>query len=219
VAAGVSSFPAKPNPPTKIEAESSINSITLEWDASADTEMPVIGYVLRMNDGLGVDYSVIYNGVNFPNVRKYLVSGLSTGGTYTFTVEALNYNGAGEASDPAHFIICQKPSQFNAPSMTSVTRTEMTLNWEAPLSDGGCPITSYSLYSDDGAGGSFSEVDPAGINNLPTLRGYVRTFDPAETSKSFTYYLSATNAVGTSQTDTVAFILAAVPDKPTLTPV
>lgn len=86
VNAGVSSFPAKPNPVRKIQLESSKTSITLEWDTSADTELSVIGYLLKINDGSSDDYTVVYDGKNFPNVRKYLVSGLSTGDSYSFTI-------------------------------------------------------------------------------------------------------------------------------------
>ena len=146
VNAGVSSFPAKPQPPTKIDFESTQTSITLEWDVSADTELPVIGYILKMNDGFDDVFSVVYNGKNFPNVRKYLVKGLETSSIYYFTVQALNYNGAGEPSDVAQFIICKSPTQFAAPTMQAVTRTTMTIAWDAPLSDGGCEIYSYSLY-------------------------------------------------------------------------
>ena len=94
VNAGVSSFPAQPNPVTKIGSESSQTSITLQWEASSDTELAVIGYVLNINDGSSDVYTVAYDGENFPNVRKYLVSGLETGESYSFTVQALNFNGA-----------------------------------------------------------------------------------------------------------------------------
>ena len=83
---GVSSFPAKSNPVRKIGSESSETSITLEWDTSAATELPIIGYLLKINDGLSNEYSEVYDGKNFPNVRKYLVSGLSTGDRYSFTI-------------------------------------------------------------------------------------------------------------------------------------
>jgi hypothetical protein len=46
-----------------------------------------------MDDGYGGDYSVIYNGKNYPNVLKYTISGLKTSLTYRFTYQALNYNG------------------------------------------------------------------------------------------------------------------------------
>lgn len=195
--AGVSSFPAKPNAVRKVEEESDETSITLEWDASADTQLPVIGYLINLDDGTGVDSVQVYDGYNYPNVRKYLVTGLQTGINAGFTVQAINYNGPSEASDPAYFIICRAPSQFAAPTMPEVTRTTMTLEWRAPESDGGCPITSFYLYADDGAGGSYSEIDASEVNDLPALRKHTVTFDAADTSKTFGFYLVAENAVGT----------------------
>ena len=70
----------------------------------------MIGYLLKINDGLSDEYITVYNGKNFPNVRKYLVSGLETGDQYSFTVQALNYNGASDASDAAYFVVCQSPT-------------------------------------------------------------------------------------------------------------
>jgi hypothetical protein len=54
--AGVSSFPAKPNKVRKITSESGKTYITLEWDASSDTEIMVLGYMLSVDDGLGGDF-------------------------------------------------------------------------------------------------------------------------------------------------------------------
>jgi hypothetical protein len=67
-------------------AESGPSSITLEWVTSSATELPVIGYVLNADDGLGGDFAVVYNGLNFPNVLKSLVSGLVTARSYKFTI-------------------------------------------------------------------------------------------------------------------------------------
>ncbi len=83
---GVSSFPAQPDAPTKNEDESGETYITLEWNSSPDTELPVIGYVVNMDDGYGGDYSVIYNGKNYPNVLKYTVTGLTTGLSFRFNL-------------------------------------------------------------------------------------------------------------------------------------
>ena len=104
---GVSSFPAKPNQVRKIDLESTSTAITVEWDASLDTELPVIGYKLLVNNGMEFDYYTQYNGVNFPNVRKYELSGLQSGDKYSFKVQAINFNGVGEAIDPATHIICK----------------------------------------------------------------------------------------------------------------
>ena len=219
VNAGVASFPAKPNAVRKVAAESGEASITLEWDTSADTELPVLGYLVSMNDGSDVEYVQIYDGTNYPNVRKFLATGLQTGTTASFTVQAVNYNGAGEASDPADFIICLPPSQFSPPTMPGVTKTEMTLEWQSPVADGGCPVSSFYLYADDGAGGPFAEIDSADVRDLPALRSHTLTFAGTETSKAFRFYLVAENAVGSVQSDPVSFVLAAVPDKPTTRPV
>lgn len=80
--------------------------------------------------------------------------------------------------------------------MPEVTRTSMTIEWKYPLNDGGCPIYTYNMYQDDGAGGAFTEVDASEINNLPALRQHVRTFTADDTSKTFKFYIIATNLVG-----------------------
>ena len=80
--------------------------------------------------------------------------------------------------------------------MPAVTRTSITVEWEAPKEDGGCPIYTYSLYQDDGAGGALTEVDASSINNLPALRSHTRTYTSADTSKTFQFYLTAANSVG-----------------------
>ena len=56
------------------------------------------------------------------------------------------------------------------------------------------------------------------INNLPALRSHVRSFTTDDVSKTFRFYLTATNQVGSVQSETVSFILAAVPDKPSTKP-
>jgi len=76
---------------------------------SSDTELPVIGYVLKMDDGYGGDFSIIYNGKNYPNVLRYTITGLTTSLPYRFTLSALNFNGFSDESDIASFIICVKP--------------------------------------------------------------------------------------------------------------
>lgn len=212
VDAGVSSFPAKPDPVTKVVNESGETYITLQWDVSPDTELPVIGYILNADDGFGIEFEVVYNGINFPNVRKYMVTKLLTGQTYGFTIQAVNFNGPSEKSDVASFILCKIPTQFASPKMTAVTKTEMTLGWNAPLRDGGCPVLSFFLFRDDGAGGDLVEINADDINDLPALRSYTVSFDGADTSKTFVYRLEVSNKVGRAVTEEVSFVLAATPD-------
>ncbi len=85
--------------------------MTLQWSASVDTELPVIGYVINMDDGFGANYRVVYNGKGYPNVLKYTVGGLTTGYTYRFTIQAMNFNGLSLESDAslAKFTVCVPP--------------------------------------------------------------------------------------------------------------
>lgn len=138
VEAGVSAFPTAPAAPTKIAADSGTTFITLQWASVADPLLPVIGYVLNIDDGFGGDKKVIYDGSNQPNVLQYTASGLITGLSYTFTVQAVNYNGLGAESPEAEFIICVAPVNFDPPYLISSTKTTLTLGWKAPSSNGGC---------------------------------------------------------------------------------
>lgn len=111
------------------------------------------------------------------------------------------------------------PGFYKPPRMTYVTKTTMTLSWEAPVSDEGCPILSYHLYMDDGANGSFTEIEAANINNLPALRSHqITSFTVADTSKTFRFYMQADNIIGSTTTPIVSFVLAKVPDKPPTVP-
>lgn len=83
VEAGMSSFPSAPSAPTKVVASSGETYIALKWTQVADTELPVLGYLLQMNDGYGGDtFTTVYNGLNYPNVLTYTVTGLTSSLTY-----------------------------------------------------------------------------------------------------------------------------------------
>jgi len=51
--AAIGSFPAKPLQVSKVSGGETF--VTLEWDASDDTELPVLGYNVKVNDGQGGD--------------------------------------------------------------------------------------------------------------------------------------------------------------------
>ena len=43
---------------------------------------------------------------------------------------------------------------MQAPFKVSSEANSLVLGWEDPLDNGGCPITGYALFRDDGAGGA-----------------------------------------------------------------
>lgn len=56
-----------------------------------------------------------------------------------------------------------------APYRADSTATSVEIHWGPPQDSGGCSLTGYAVYMDDGTGvGAFSEVNTA---NDPALRG------------------------------------------------
>lgn len=88
---------------------------------------------------------------------------------YTFRVYAINFNGMSQPSQTASFYVCSAPSDFGRPEVVNQTNTSITLKWNAPNDNGGCRITSYVVYRDDGLGGNITTE----VNTLqdPSVRG------------------------------------------------
>ena len=98
---------------------------------------------------------------------------MTAGEEYHFTVTAIGVNGDGVWYDaPEAFHSCVAPSQMQAPARVTSTVNSITVSWAPPPSNGGCDILSYAVFVDDGANGSYSEVntdnDPQ-VRNLPGL--------------------------------------------------
>ena len=73
---------------------------------------------------------------------------------------------------------------------------------------------------DDGAGGSFAEVDAANINNKPTLRSYlISSFTASDTKKTYRFKLRVENLIGFKESVEISHVLAAAPDKPAAGPI
>lgn len=53
----------------------------------------VTGYQLYMDDGYNGEFSIIYDGSEYPNTLSYIAQNLTTGLPYRFYVVAVNING------------------------------------------------------------------------------------------------------------------------------
>jgi hypothetical protein len=84
---------------------------------SADTELPVLGYAINMDDGNGGNFKNVYYGKNYPNVLKYTIGGLTNGLTYSFKLQVINFNGLSAESDVSKYIICVPPLRLAPPVM------------------------------------------------------------------------------------------------------
>lgn len=140
---------------------------------------------------------------------------------HRFKVTAYNINGEGPASDEMTTYACQAPSQMSAPVRTASTATTLTLQWQHPSDNGGCLITSYAVFRNDGSASSIN-IEANGDNdtnvrNRPTLDKLTITNFPVSTSTglTFSFKVIAYNAVQSTDSDSVSYILASVPKAPT----
>jgi len=114
-----------------------------------------------------------------------IVTGLTNGTAYTFTVIATNVNGTGSASSASNSVT---PSTVpGAPTIGTATagNAQATITFNAPGSNGGSAITGYTVTS-----------SPGGITGTGT--GSPITVTGLTIGTSYTFTVIATNANGNS---------------------
>jgi hypothetical protein len=163
-------LPDKPASPYRAILGNSPTSIGVDWVAIPLQTLEVLQYRLYMDDGNGVIFKKIYQGINFNFVALNLTSGIA----YSFKISAVNFNGEGVMSDPAVITSCIVPSGVMAPKLVISTYNSVSLRWSQPLSNGGCSVTSYAVFRDNGDNGDFSfNMEPLVIGNNPYLFDHV----------------------------------------------
>ena len=78
---------------------------------------------------------------------SYTASGLTNGTLYYFKVAAVNSVGRGARLAEVSATPAAPATVPDAPTSLTATagNTEVTLNWTAPVNDGGAPITGYMI--------------------------------------------------------------------------
>ena len=129
----------------------------------------ILGYVLNVKDCANGTTWTAFNGMELgsPTQTKYTVTNLIPGREYKFNVTAYNMNGAGLTSNIFSYYSCISPSGFIAPVKRATSKTKIDIEWNVPNDYGGCLITGYAVFKDDGASGAFSETNAA---NDPSVR-------------------------------------------------
>ena len=160
-------LPAQLTPAPWVDlGKSSLTSIMIRWNAgvtipSIPGEIGITGYKLYMDGGNDGSYRLAYDGTNRPGVLEFEVTanefGFLLGRAYRFRVAALNYNGEGSQSDEATLYMCLPPQDFPAPDYVSSTETSLTVKWNPPRLNNGCPIVKYELYRDTGVNDPIAE--------------------------------------------------------------
>lgn len=141
---------------------------------------------------------------------KTQVTGLTPGVPYSITVSAVNYNGEGTLTSATTLMSCVAPSGVPNLIEAATTPTSVTLRWSQPSDDGGCDVSGYQIYRDDGAEGAittavaFNAADVAGSGATPdyTAEPYVFehtvALDSSLTGLSVRFMLEAVNSEGST---------------------
>lgn len=199
----------------------------MTWDQVTDGIVPggvIRGYLVYMANDTAGQYNLYFNGTDRPLIRTWIASGLTPGMIYRFKVSAIVYNGEGALSNEFLTYSCVIPSKMMGPERIISTSTTMTLRWKAPEEDGGCTITGYAVYRNDGEGGtSWTEVNTAMDSNVrdrPTLLNMIVTsFPVASAGKEFLFKVVAFNEMGQYSSETSGYVLASKPFAPLQGPI
>lgn len=148
--------PLKPSAPTKDTATSS-TQLVVDWSPISspnDGGSSIISYNLQYDAGSGATswVDLIGNPTN-SLVQTYTFTGaITAGGTYNFRMRVLNIQGWSSYSDITPIIAASVPGSPTGIT-TSYDLSNVKITWTAPASNGGSPITSYTIKikSSDGS--------------------------------------------------------------------
>ena len=90
------------------------------------------GYRLYMDDGYNGNFQMIYDGIGYPNILSYTVTGLVTGLPYNFKLRSYNVNGASPYSAITTIYSCLRPTNVTTPYKVATTKTSITIGWTEP---------------------------------------------------------------------------------------
>ncbi|MBI3969634.1 MAG: fibronectin type III domain-containing protein, partial [Chloroflexi bacterium] len=172
-----------PGAPAGITALRGNGQVTVSWSAPAiDGGSPITGYTVQASNG----QSAVVGGA----VTTTIVSGLTNGTAYSFTVQATNAEGAGFVS--ASSISVTPATVPGAPvDVVAVRRnSEATVTWSPPASNGGSPVTLYAVASSGG-----QAVTTASTTTIVT---------GLSNGTAYSFTVTATNDVGTGPASTAS---------------
>ncbi|MCP1310834.1 fibronectin type III domain-containing protein [Paenibacillus tyrfis] len=197
-----------PDAPTNVTAEvaNGESQATIKFTAPvSDGGSAITGYTVTSSPG-----GLTASGTGSP----ITVTGLTYGTAYTFTVVATNDLGNSTASLPSNSVTPTASTAPGAPTHVTAEvangESQATIKFTAPVSNGGSPITGYTVTSSPGG------LTASGTGSPITVTGL--TYGTA-----YTFTVVATNGVGNSKaslpsnsvTPTASTAPATVPGAPT----
>jgi alpha-tubulin suppressor-like RCC1 family protein len=174
--------------PVLVSAVASDESVTLKWNAPTGSSPPPSGYEVLEGVAGQTPAPPPINTLEITG-DSYVVSGLTNGTQYSFSVEAQSSNGA---SQPSNILLAGPTSPPGVPSapqdvLVSPGSGQVGVSWSTPTSAGSDPITSYTAI-DQEAGSCTLTVSSASTNSC-TVSGLTN-------GQRYVFSVEATNALG-----------------------
>jgi fibronectin type 3 domain-containing protein len=173
-----------PSAPRNLQASEGDTQVTLMWEApDSNGSAPVTDYRIYRGTVPGEESPLTSAG----NVLTYTDRATVNGQTYYYEVAAVNAAGEGPKSNEAPATPSNVPT---IPRNLAATggQSEVTLNWVAPVSDGGSSISGYKVY----------RATSAGTETLLNTVEPVLSYKDSGLTNGLTYYyqVSALNDAG-----------------------
>jgi len=194
-----------PSAPAIPMAAAGVGSVELTWSVpTSNGGADITGYNVYRATSAGGEGSVPITtlGVTY----SWTDSDLAAGSTFYYRFTALN--SAGEGSRSAE-VSATTPTVPSAPMNLAATSSngQVTISWQAPQSDGGRSVTSYSILRGTQSGAETMLNSTSGTNY---------TDDAVANGQAYYYIVKASNAVGTGPaSNEVSAMPKAVPFAPT----
>jgi Domain of unknown function (DUF4082)/Fibronectin type III domain/Bacterial Ig domain len=176
-----------PGQVTGVQASAGQASANVSWTAPASGG-PATSYTVTPFIGTTAQTPKTVTGS--PPATSTTVTGLTPGTEYTFTVRASNPSGSGPVSAPSGPVTPLGATAPSAPANVAATPDTKSawVSWDEPASDGGSPITGYTVTPF--VGGEAQTPVTVGAVTRTRVSGLTN-------GTQYTFRVSATNAVGT----------------------
>jgi fibronectin type 3 domain-containing protein len=191
-----------PTAPVGLSASGGSSVINLSWSApSSNGGSAITGYRIYRGATSGTETLFVSVG----STTSYSDTAVFSGTTYFYKVTAVNGVGEGPQSNEASATTNKAtlPSAARNLSAREAALKGVTLNWSAPSSNGGSPVSSYRIYRGTRWGGETSYLTVACATSTCSYT------DTGTNSRTYYYYeVAAINAVGTGPLSNQAYARA-----------
>jgi hypothetical protein len=189
-----------PLAPRNVSATAGEDQATVSWDAPASDEGAAItGYTVVSSPG-----SVQ---ANVPgSATQAVVSGLTNGVTYTFTVVATNLMGSGPASGPSAPVLPTGPPGVPEALTATAFNQAVLLEWDPSSSNGGLSITHYTVQA---VQGDATTIDVDGTSARVLV---------AQNAVTYAFTVTAHNSAGAGPPSPSSNEVIPLPNLPVLVP-